>query len=227
MGIADVFSSKNEKDAAQAQANGYSGGFNAAFNSLNKGLNDANTDYSSALGMFAPYAANYGNASSAYADALGLNGASGNANATNMFQASPGYQYSTDQAIQALERRASAQGQLGSGQTGLDTLASVYGLANNDYSSWLDRLNGLDTKGLTAAQSQSGIYGNMANADLATNAAIGGYGWDMNTGIGNAFSDYQKSKDQAGMNAIGTIAGALSLGAKALGLGGFGVPGGK
>src|SRR6185312_9706220 len=58
-----------------------------------------------------------------YGDALGVNGAEGNARATSAFQTSPGYDFALNQGLDALERRAGAQGRLSSGQTGLDTLS--------------------------------------------------------------------------------------------------------
>lgn len=222
MGILDVFSDKNEKAAAQSAERGYTQGLTSGTTYLNDALQNAKGDYASALGVYQPYATAGTNATGLYSDALGLNGAEGSANAKSMFSASPGYQYSTDQAIQALERRAASQGQLGSGQTGLDTLASVYGLANNDYSSWLDRLSGLSSQGLSAAGGQAGAYGGMAGAELSAGSALAGLNYNAWSGIGNAYSDYEKSKDNSGANIIGAITGAASLGAKALGLGGFG-----
>jgi hypothetical protein len=225
MGIGNVFSDANERRAAEAQQTGLTTGMNLGSTYLDEGLKKANVDYAGALDSFSPYATSGASANTAYADALGLNGQPGNDNARQMFSASPGYDYSVDQALQAVERRASSQGQLGSGQTGLDTVNAAYGLANNDYNGWLDRLGGMSSQGLQAAGGTAGVQGNMAAADLATNAGKGEYSWKGYTGIGDAQSDYEKGLDQSGMNTIGAISGGLSLGAKALGLGGFGAPG--
>lgn len=86
-----------------------------------------------------------------YGDALGVNGADGRSRATNAFQSSPGYEFQLGQGLDALERRASAQGRLSSGQTGLDTINYATGLANQDYNNWLSNLSGY-------GQQQSNIY---------------------------------------------------------------------
>lgn len=102
-----------------------------------------------------------------YGDALGVNGSAGNANATAAFKAGPGYEYQLGQGLDALERRAGAQGRLSSGQTGLDTINYAEGLANNEYQNWLQNLSGFSGQ-------QSNIYtgaiGGQAGAksDLAT-----------------------------------------------------------
>lgn len=224
MGIGNVFSDANEKRAAEAQQTGLTTGMNLGNIYLDNGLKQANKDYAGALDAYSPYASSGAAANTAYSDALGLNGSAGTTSARQMFTASPGYDYSVNQALQAVERRAGAQGQLGSGQTGLDTVNAAYGLANNDYNAWLDRLNGLNSQGLTAANGQAGVYGTMGAADLATNSGKADYSWKGYTGIGDSQSDYEKGLDATGMNQIGAITGGLALGAKALGLGGFGSP---
>lgn len=208
MGLLDLFSDKNEQKAADALKAGYQTGKKDAYGAIDTGVSNANTDYASALGLYQPLSDTYNKGVSLYADALGLNGSAGNANATGAYQAGPGYQYATDQAIQALERRAGAQGRLGSGQTGLDTLGAVYGLANQGYGSWLDRLGGYNTLAGQAADSQANIYGNMANTDYNAGTAKAGYGWNAATGAAGAEADFQKGKDQTGANIIGAALGA-------------------
>jgi hypothetical protein len=210
MGLLDLFSDKNEKAAADALKAGYQTGKKDAYGAIDTGVSNANTDYASALGLYQPLSSTYNKGVSLYADALGLNGSAGNANAT-------------DQAIQALERRAGAQGRLGSGQTGLDTLSTVYGLANQDYGSWLDRLSGYNGLAGQAADSQANIYGNMANTDYNAGTAKANYGWNAATGAAGAEADFQKSKDQSGANIIGA---ALGVGKSLTGMigGGFSGP---
>ena len=107
-----------------------------------------------------------------YANALGLNGASGNAAATSAFQTGPGYQFQLDSGLDALERRAASQGRLSSGQTGLDTINYASGLANQEYQNWLSNLMGygtqqanLYTTGLTG---QAGSLSDLANLATGT-----------------------------------------------------------
>ncbi len=116
-----------------------------------------------AIGAYQPWAESGNNARGMYDNALGLNGADGNAAATGAFQTGPGYQFALDQGTQAALRGASASGMLNSGNT--LTALSQYGqgLANQEYGSWLDRLSGVSSQGLQAASGQAGQYGNIAN----------------------------------------------------------------
>src|SRR6185312_12619823 len=107
---------------------GYTNAATASKGQIDTGLGALRGDYATAADQYAPYTDSGKQAVGLYSDALGLNGADGSQRAVGAYQASPGYQYATDQAIQALERRAASQGQLGSGQTGIDTLNTVYGL---------------------------------------------------------------------------------------------------
>lgn len=86
-----------------------------------------------------------------YGDALGVNGAGGTSRARDAFQTNPGYEFQQQQGLDALERRAAAQGRLSSGQTGLDTLQFSQGLADQSYQNWLNNLSGF-------GQQQAGIY---------------------------------------------------------------------
>jgi hypothetical protein len=223
MGLFDLFSDKNEAKARDLQVQGYRTGESRAMDYLGQGMGALRGNYASALDEYAPYAQSGQAASSLYSDALGLNGSDGSGRAVSAFQSSPGYDYAVNQALQAVERRASAQGQLGSGQTTLDTLGAVHGLADQDYGSWLDRLNGQQTVGMNAAAGRAGIDTGLGNAEYTYGTNRGDLAYNTETGIGNANADYEKNKDQTGANIFGAITGGLSLGAKVLGLGGFGV----
>ncbi len=91
-----------------------------------------------------------------YADSLGLNGSGGNAAATAAFQASPNYQYQVDQATDAAARKAASLGMAASGNTlsAITTLGS--NLANQEYDTWQNNLNGLGSQRLSAANAVSG-----------------------------------------------------------------------
>lgn len=219
MGLLDLFSDKNEKKAADLQSQGYKDAKKESYGQIDAGVSNANQDLNTALGLYGPLTSTYSKGVNMYADALGLNGSAGNANATSAYQAGPGYQYATDQAIQALERRAGAQGRLGSGQTGLDTLGAVYGLANQDYGNWLDRLSGYNGLAGQAADSQANIYSNMAGMDYGAGTAKAGYGWNAATGAANAQAGYEAGKDATGANIIGTALGGLSSASKIFGFG--------
>lgn len=220
MGLADLFSDSNEQKARNALIRGYKQGEQRAGDALGQGYSDLKDAYGNAIDVYSPYADAGGSATSLYADALGLNGAEAAAAAQGKFSASPGYQYAVDQALQSLERRASSRGALGGGGLSADSLNTVYGIANQDYGSWLDRLNGLSGQGLQAANGQSGVYTGLGNAGYQYGSDLGNLYWNSETGQANANADYQKGKDQTGANIFGAITGGLSLGAKILGLGG-------
>jgi hypothetical protein len=224
MSFMDLFSDKNEQKAADALKAGFQTGKTDAYGEIDKGVASANTDYAAALGLYQPLADTYGKGSSMYADALGLGGADGNARATSAYQTGPGYQFSLDQALQAVERRAGAQGQLGSGQTGIDTINTAHGIANQDYGNWLERLSGYDGKALGAADSQANIYGGMAGMDYNAGNAKAGYGWNAATGQAQAQAGYEAGKDQTGANIIGAALGGVSSAAKMFSGGGFTQP---
>lgn len=212
MGLFDLFSDKNEQKAADALKAGYQTGKKDAYGAIDTGVSNANADYASALGGYSGLSDTFNKGSTMYANALGLNGAEGNAAATGAYTTGPGYQFAVDQALQAVERRAGAQGRLGSGQTGLDTVNAAYGIANQDYGAWLDRLGGYDNKALGTADSKANIYGNMANTDYNAGTAKAGYGWNAATGQAGAEADFQKGKDATGANIIGAaLGGAKTL----------------
>jgi hypothetical protein len=93
----------------------------------------------------------------ALGNALGLNGADGNAAAVSDFQASPGYQYSVDQGLRTVDSGAAARGMLRSGATLKAEQTLGNNLANQDYGNYLTRLNQLGTLGNNAATSLNGV----------------------------------------------------------------------
>ena len=71
------------------------------------------------------------------ANALGLNGAGGNAAATAAFQASPGYEFQLGQGLDAINRTANAAGMGASGNMLREAQTYGAGLANQEYNNWL------------------------------------------------------------------------------------------
>ena len=104
----------------------------------------------------------------AYMDAAGLGGAEGNARARESFQEGPGYEWQMEQGTDALARTANARGMRTSGNTALDTLKYGQGLANQEWGSYVSRLNPI------VNMYGAGISGRVAGlgneASLATNA---------------------------------------------------------
>ncbi|MGV8841031.1 MAG: hypothetical protein ACWA6X_12090 [Bauldia sp.] len=95
-----------------------------------------------------------------YADAMGLNGDAGVAAAAEAFRASPGYQWSVEQALRGMLRGAAAGGMLASGNTLAAATDLAQNLADQEYGRWTDGLEGY--RGLE----QAGLDGQAALGSL-------------------------------------------------------------
>jgi hypothetical protein len=78
---------------------------------------------------------------SAYGDAAGVNGAEGQARARSNFQTGPGYQFGVNEAVNAATRGANAAGMAASGNTVDATTRLGSNLANQEWGSYVSRLN--------------------------------------------------------------------------------------
>jgi len=241
MALGDLFSDSNEKQAANTVDKGYKKGFKQATKQLNKGFKGLKTDYAKAMdsiatgadtatGYLQPYADAAAPAAGMYSDALGLNGADGNARAVGAFQVSPGYDFQVNQGLDALDRRAASRGMLASGNNSIDTINYSQGVANQEYGGWLDRLNGQQQFGAGVAGQMGGIATNAATQQAAVRTGLG----DVKMGLGErkadlayatrlgragVEADYLAGKDGTGANIVGAVTGGISTGAKLLGAG--------
>lgn len=130
---------------------------------INQGERKSGRALNSAISGYDPYVTAGRDATDLYSNAIGLNGADGNAAAQSAFQAGPGYQFAMDQGEQAALRGASAAGMLASGNTLTELTKFGQGLANQEYNGWLNRLQGMSSQGLQAAGGQGNAYGNLAS----------------------------------------------------------------
>lgn len=187
---------------------------------INTGETKSEGALNSAIGAYQPWVDAGTSAVGTYQDALGLNGAEGNARATGAFQTGPGYEFARGEAERAGLRAASAGGMLASGNTLAALSDRTQGLADQEYGSWLDRLNGLSGQGMQGASGQAAGYG--AQSDLyqvGTGNRLGlesevlGGTMDINNNIA-------KIQDQQAANKSGffgkLLSGAASLGTKAM-----------
>lgn len=166
------------------------------------------------MGLYQPYAG----ATGMYADAVGLNGADGSARAQNAFTTSPGYDFSLNQGLQALERRASSMGSYQSGGTSAGILDYATGRANQEYGSWLDRLGGMSN---TALSGQSGALNNLANLATGTGQQRLGLAGDVASGYMAANNQFAEGEG-ANKKGIAGLGGTLfNMAGKAMGWGGF------
>lgn len=217
--LGDLFSGGAEKraaDANRALANTYQ---TKGTDFINSGYTTARGDLNNALGAYTPLAnlaGQYRGGTDMYLNALGLNGASGNAAASAAFQNNPGYQSGLTAGLDAINRRRAAAGMLDSGNADQDAQTFGQNLQNQQYNNWLSGLSGLNSNALQAttgaATGQAGVYGGLGT--LATNNAS-----DLTNLLGSATSANMSANN---LQAQGEAAGAknlLGLGSSLLGLG--------
>lgn len=197
------------------------------FGFLDDGLGKANNAFQAGLGYYEPLADRYNAGSSLYADAIGLGGAAGTQRAQDAFSAGPGYQFSFDQGLQALNRRRAAGGMLNSGNADTDAINYGSGVANQAYDSWLGRLQNYDALGLATAGARTGIQNNIAQTALNDAQTRGQLATDNTSAkiglFSNAMAAGDAVKNQLTANRLGAVSGGLNfLG----GIAGLGVPGG-
>jgi hypothetical protein len=184
-------------------------------------LAQARQDLTANGGAFRPLAelgARFGLGSQLYSDALGLNGADGNARAHAAFTAGPGYQYQLDQGLDAVNRAANARGRLNSGNTDVDALKFGQGLANQTWQQWLGNLapyNQLELSATSgAATGNAGIGQQVANLGVTGANFLNGAGQtkaNVATGRGNTLADIA-TKYYGGLAGLDTSEGSALAG---------------
>ena len=186
-------------------------GYDTGVGTINSGYDRAANDYRAGIAGLDPYAQRGNTAGDMLGNALGLNGAAGNTAATNAFQAGPGYGWQVDQATEAAARKANSLGIGASGNT-LDALTRLgSNLANQEYSGWLDRLNGLNTSGQQAATSQLGAYQGLGNLGMQQGQNLATLAQNYGQNQASAYNDVGKSLAGAEMTQ-GTGAAGLYQG---------------
>lgn len=217
MGFLDTLLGKTGKKVAketlaynQDQANQ---GYDASKNYLSQG-------YSSATGRIDPYSAQGRQAGTTYTNMLGLNGADAQRSATSAYQGSNPYLAATmDQQTKALDRRAAATGQYGSGLNALAKARVVDETSNRDYQDYMAKLQGLMAQGYTADQALAAL--DMGNAS----GMVGIEGQLRNQLIGsqNQYAKDYTAADTAGLqNILGLVGTGMNFFTGGKGLGGFG-----
>lgn len=190
---------------------------------LDRSYNQGTGYLNQALGQLAPVrdlGGQYNRGGSMLMDSLGLNGDAGNARATAAFQASPGYDFQVDQAMEGTLRKANAAGGLGGNAlVALQDRASQ--LANQEYGNWRGQLGSLASLGAgltqSGAQGMGQGYTNLANL-------VTGYGQNTSNliqNMGKNVSQTYGNEAQAAQSGAANLAGfgmnLLNLGAKAFG----------
>lgn len=174
-----------------------------------------------------------------YQGSLGLGGDAARDSAVASFRQAPGYQYQVDQASDAIARKASALGALGSGNTMTAISDRAQNLADQGYRDWQGQVQGVADRGQQAATTQAGMQGQYGTAlanlgqsqgrdtaslwsdtagrEAGVHTGLAGLGvnnlWQgTNAGIGAVMNGQKNAKD--------SVAGGYNL---ALGLGGAGL----
>lgn len=142
------------------------------------------------IAQYQPWIDSGRSADAMYTNALGLNGAGGNAAATDAFHVGPQYAWNRDQAIDASARKANALGIGGSGNTlsAITTLGE--NLANNEYGSWLTNLNNASGRGLTAASGAAQGNYNLANLGVQQGHDLGNIDTTRGTATAGLMTGY-------------------------------------
>lgn len=215
MGIFDIFGTGDQQQAAADQIAGINAGYNQLAQQYGNAQNALQTNYTAGL---QPYQQNFAQSqagTNALGNALGLNGAAGNAAALQAFQNNPGYQFQLQQGNNAINAAAAANGTLNSGNQ-LTALSNYnQGLAGTSWQNYLNSLNPYLQASQNAAGGIGTMYGNLGNQSANLYQGLGNAAYGAQTSIGNANANAALSGLNASANTIGA---GMNLG---LGLLGF------
>jgi hypothetical protein len=214
-----LFGGGAEKEAAEKNRALFNDYRTTGTQYVNEGYNTARGDLGNALGAYAPLSAlggKYGGASTMLLNALGVNGASGNAAANAAFTNNPGYQSGLTAGLDAINRRRAAGGMLASGNADQDAQTFGQNLQNQQYNNWLSSLGQFISPELAAtsgaATGQAGVYGGLGalatqNASDKTNI-LG----STTTGLASANNLQAQGESAGAKNLLGLGTSLLSLG---------------
>jgi hypothetical protein len=146
-------------------------GYNTAMPQLQTGYDTARADYGRAADLYNPYAQTGQEAFKTLAGSLGLGGGSGREAALAAFRASPAYEWQRDESLEGVLRKQGAMGMAQSGGTLTALQDRASHLADAEYRTWLQQLQGIASTGYNATNAQAGLA--RGQGDLAT-----GYGQD-------------------------------------------------
>lgn len=197
MGLFDSFTGDPGKDAAAKNAALYQQYGTQAGAALDSALPKSETALTGAINAYTPLSdlgKSLGQGTSAYMDALGLNGPDGTARSRAAYQSSPGFGFQVDTATDAAARNAAKLGLAGSGNTLQEISDRAGNIANTDYNqNYLQPLAGLVNPAISAtgaaaagqasgetnlsnlyqtdANNRANIYGNVTGGETSANTA--------------------------------------------------------
>jgi len=173
------------------QANAAKGAAGKANAAQQAGLDQARADLS-------PWTGTGGQANTATTDLLGLNGPDAATKAMSNFQQSPGYGWSFDQGMRAVDAGAAAKGLLHSGAALKAEQTFGTGLADQEFGQYYNRLFDLSKLGENAAggsaQASTNAATGMAQTDLSLGSAETSIYGNAAQGLGNAVNNYANNR---------------------------------
>jgi len=156
----------------------YANAYNTGKDAINSGYGNAIGSISNVNNYLRPFYDTGTQANSAYADAMGFNGAEGSARSSQAFRSTPGYQAALDAGSDQIKRNAAATGGLATGNTLRSLQDAAINTSNQNYQSYLNNINTGVQTGLSAAQgmgqndvAKASLYADQGNAlaGLSTN----------------------------------------------------------
>lgn len=166
------------------------GGYDAALNAANGVNNYLKPLYDTGM-----------QSNSAWADAMGFNGAEGSARASQAFRATPGIQDAIDAGESSILRKASATGGLASGNTLRALQDTAIETTNNFHGQYMNRLAGGQNMGLQAAlgmgqndMAKASLHADRGNALAGLSMTHGNNLAGINNAQANIYSGLGESK---------------------------------
>ncbi len=215
--ITDPFTNDNEEQAAREKQAGLRAGETKAYGALDTGYGVASDLYDKARVPFADLYSKGSKGYDTFLDATGVNGAEGITRAGDLYRSLPGYSAGRDMGINDLERRAAARGNLGGGNLSADTIKFASDYDSTKYKDFLSSLAGNAGVASTAAAGQGGLFSSQAGLAGNIGSEKARYGYNTETGIGNAQADATMAAEKSSSNFWNALMGGAKLATQAFG----------
>jgi hypothetical protein len=176
---------------------------------INEGASASRGFLSQIPELYEPYAASGAAARTTLDDALGIGEPGGADRARAAFRTGPGYDFRVDESLRAAERAAAAGGMLASGNTMIELQNRGAALADQEFDSWLDRLERTVGGGMQAVGGQASGKTNQAQLEQEILAQKLGLDASVVSGLNANRNNVAAAKEQG-------VANMLNLGTKFL-----------
>jgi hypothetical protein len=211
MGIFDIFTNTNAQDAANAQIQGLQTGYQDLTTQFNQGRDALTTNYGAALQPFLQAQQTGQQGTTAYGNALGLNGPAGNASATQAFWNNPAIASQLQVGSENVLRNNAATGQLDSGKTNVDLQNLGQQTASQGWGNYVNSLQPYLNYGLGAASGGAGVQTGLGSALNQSYTNQGNAAFGVATGQANAQANADLANNQASANIWGAVMNGAKL----------------